>query len=177
LLCGINGRRSGTTVIILARALVWATLFVGFGLVFLPARILGMTGIIPPVRLGLFQFGGIVVVSAGGVLVVSSIVAFAFVGKGTAAPFDPPRRLVTAGPFRYVRNPIYIGALFSLLGAATFYQSAGLVAYGVVLALGFHILVLIYEEPTLRRQFGTEYAAYCDRVARWLPKIRANDAG
>ena len=100
---------------------------------------------------------------------LSSILAFVFVGKGTPAPFDPPRRLVTIGPFRAVRNPIYIGALLGIAGAALYYGSIGLILYALALALAFHVLVLFYEEPVLRRSFGSEYQAYCQRVPRWLP--------
>jgi protein-S-isoprenylcysteine O-methyltransferase Ste14 len=154
-------------VFILARALVWSTLTVGFGLVFLPSWLLDRSGIVRPAASGLAQAGGIVLVITGGVLVLISVLTFVFVGRGTPAPFDPPRRLVVSGPFRYVRNPIYVGAVMSMLGAALFYRSIGLAVYAAVLAIGFHILVLAYEEPTLRRMFGDDYTAYCRRVGRW----------
>jgi protein-S-isoprenylcysteine O-methyltransferase Ste14 len=156
----------------LARALVWAALFVAFGLVFIPARLLESTGVTPPPTTGPGQIVGIVLVLAGGVLVLACLVAFALVGKGTAAPFDPPRRLVERGPYRYIRNPIYVGALVALIGATSYYRSLGILGYALVLAVGFHILVLVYEEPTLRRLFGTEYEEYCRRVPRWFPARR-----
>jgi protein-S-isoprenylcysteine O-methyltransferase Ste14 len=156
---------------ILARALVYVTLFVGFGLVFLPSRILSTTGIVPPARIGSTQFGGMLLTVVGALVVLSSVSAFVFVGKGTPAPFDPPRRLVTTGPFRFVRNPIYVGAIVSIAGASLYYGSIGLLLYALGLAIGFHLLVLFYEEPVLHRSFGTEYVAYCHRVPRWLPRI------
>jgi protein-S-isoprenylcysteine O-methyltransferase Ste14 len=157
-------------VFTLVRALVYASLFVAFGLVFLPSRILSATGIVAPAEIRAPQVGGMLLTSAGALLVLSSILAFVFVGKGTAAPFDPPRRLVTTGPFRAVRNPIYIGAILGIAGAALYYGSIGLLVYALTLALGFHGLVLVYEEPALRRSFGSEYQAYCRRVPRWFPQ-------
>jgi protein-S-isoprenylcysteine O-methyltransferase Ste14 len=161
---------------ILVRALVYASLFIGFGLVFLPSRILSRTGIMAPAEIGAAQIGAMVLTAAGMLLVLSSILAFVFVGKGTAAPFDPPRRLVTTGPFRFVRNPIYIGAIAALGGAALYYGSVGLLLYALALAVGFHVLVLFYEEPVLRRTFGSEYDDYCRRVGRWLPQMSRQSA-
>jgi protein-S-isoprenylcysteine O-methyltransferase Ste14 len=158
-----------------ARALVYATIFVAFGLVFIPSRILARAGVVGPRGIGVVEAAAIVLVLAGGVLVLASIAAFVFVGKGTAAPFDPPRRLVTSGPFRYVRNPIYIGALAGLAGAAVYYRSVALVVYGGALALALHLLVRLYEEPVLRQSFGDAYDRYRTRVPRWIPALRGGD--
>ena len=100
------------------------------------------------------------------------VLTFALLGRGTPAPFDPPRRLVIRGPYRFVRNPMYIGAGLALGGAALFYNSVWLLAYVVLFLLAAHIFVVWYEEPTLRRTFGEEYDSYCRRVRRWWPKIR-----
>ena len=154
---------------ILFRAIVWATLFVAFGLVFLPSWLLRNTGLARPPIIGPAQTAGAVLVIAGGCLVAWSIVTFVFVGKGTAAPFDPPRRLVVTGPFRYSRNPIYIGAITAMGGAALCFGSRGLLVYDSAIAVAFHLLVRAYEEPALRRTFGTAYGEYCSRVPRWLP--------
>jgi protein-S-isoprenylcysteine O-methyltransferase Ste14 len=93
------------------------------------------------------------------------------VGKGTPAPFDPPRRLVIRGPYRYLRNPMYLGAALALLGAALFYRSLPLLGYVGGFLLVTHGFVVWYEEPTLGRLFGAEYQAYRTRVRRWLPRI------
>jgi protein-S-isoprenylcysteine O-methyltransferase Ste14 len=157
---------------ILFRAIVYATLFIAFGLVFLPSWLLRDTGLTAPAVIGPPQAAGAVLVVAGGCLVAWSILTFVFVGKGTAAPFDPPRRLAVTGPFRYLRNPIYVGAVVAMAGAALYFRSWGLVAYAAAIAVTFHVLVLTYEEPVLRRTFGEEYGAYCARVRRWLPVWR-----
>jgi protein-S-isoprenylcysteine O-methyltransferase Ste14 len=152
---------------ILFRAIVYATLFVASLLVFLPSWLLQGTGLTAPAVVGPPQAAGVALVVAGSCLVGWSILTFVFVGKGTAAPFDPPRRLVVTGPFRYLRNPIYVGAIAAMAGAALFLRSWGLVAYDAVVAVTLHVLVRIYEEPVLRRTFGDEYDAYCSRVPRW----------
>ena len=97
------------------------------------------------------------------------IFAFVFVGKGTPAPFDPPRRLVIRGPYRFVRNPMYIGAGLGLAGAAISYQSMSIAIYAGLFLITAHLFVVFYEEPTLRRMFGPEYERYCGSVRRWWP--------
>ena len=155
---------------VVARAVIYATLFIGLVLIFVPSRVLSSSGVLAPKTIGLWQATGILLAVAGAALAVSCIVAFALVGKGTPAPFDPPRRLVVRGLYRYVRNPMYIGAGLAMTGAALFYQSFALFAYVGVFFLVSHLFVAAYEEPTLRRSFGNDYEAYCDEVRRWWPK-------
>jgi len=154
-----------------ARAVIYASLFIGFVLVLVPAGILEMSGVSRPTSLGLLQFLGGAVAAAGAVLALWCVAAFVQIGKGTPAPFDPPLRLVAKGPYRYVRNPMYIGAALALAGGAIFYRSPELLAYFGVFVVATHSLVLLYEEPVLRRQFGDDYAAYCAQVRRWLPRF------
>ncbi len=97
------------------------------------------------------------------------ILTFALLGRGTPAPFDPPRRLVVRGPYRYVRNPMYLGAGLALAGAALFYETGVLWAYAGGFLVLTHLLVVLYEEPTLRRTFGEDYETYCRQVRRWWP--------
>lgn len=154
---------------LLARALTYATLFVGFVLVFLPARVLNAAGVRWPDAFGVWQVAGMVLGIAGAAVAVSCILTFVFVGRGTPAPFDPPRRLVAQGPYRFVRNPMYTGAAAAVLGAAFFYRSMALFGYVVAFLLVMHVFVRVFEEPTLRRMFGEEYDRYCQRVGRWWP--------
>jgi protein-S-isoprenylcysteine O-methyltransferase Ste14 len=156
-------------MIVLIRALVYATLFIGFVLVFLPARVLSWSGIVRPAVIGLPQAGGMVVGAVGAALALWCVLTFALVGKGTPAPFDPPRRLVIRGPYRFVRNPMYAGAGLALVGAALFYRSLAVLGYTALFFLVTHLFVRWYEEPTLRRTFGEEYEGYCRRVRRWWP--------
>lgn len=151
------------------RTLVYATLFIGFLLVYLPARVLARTGIHHPPVFGAEQAMGAVVCALGMALALWCVATFILVGKGTPAPFDAPRRLVIRGPYRFMRNPMYLGAALALAGAALFYRSAWLLAYAVAFLLVFHVFVLFYEEPTLGRKFGADYEEYRKKVRRWWP--------
>jgi protein-S-isoprenylcysteine O-methyltransferase Ste14 len=157
----------------LFRAFVYAALFIGVVLVFIPDQILAATGITRPAQIGPIQATGLVLVVLGGALAIWCILTFALVGQGTPAPFDPPRKLVAAGPYRWVRNPMYIGAGAALTGAALFYQSAALVAFAAGFLLATHLFVVFYEEPTLERTFGARYADYRNAVPRWVPTWRS----
>ena len=155
---------------VLVRALTYATLFIGFLLVFLPARVLSWSGIVRPASIGAAQVAGVIVGTTGAALALWCIGTFIVIGRGTPAPFDPPRRLVEAGPYRFVRNPMYIGAGLALAGAALFYESWALVAYCAGFLLVTHLFVVLYEEPILRANFGDAYVEYCGRVRRWWPR-------
>jgi len=97
--------------------------------------------------------------------------AFATRGRGTPAPYDPPRKLVVNGLYRYTRNPIYIGVLGVVLGQAILWKLMPLVVYCAIVAVAFHLRVVFYEEPTLRASFGEGLERYRREVPRWLPRI------
>jgi len=94
---------------------------------------------------------------------------FARFGRGTPAPIDAPRRLVVRGLYRYTRNPMYVAVLTVILAWVILFRSATLAIYGLGVATCFHLFVVLYEEPHLRREFGREYEQYIARVGRWLP--------
>jgi protein-S-isoprenylcysteine O-methyltransferase Ste14 len=159
---------------VLARALTYASLFTALVLIYVPARFLSWSGIVYPSSMGVQQITGMVIGFAGAALALWCVVTFARVGRGTPAPFDPPRRLVVRGPYRFVRNPMYEGTGLALAGAALFYESLPILGYTGIFFLAAHLFIVMYEEPTLRRSFGQEYAAYCSRVPRWWPKTRTS---
>lgn len=162
---------------VLVRAVTYAALFIGLVLVYVPARLLSWSGIVRPAALGAQQVAGMVIGVAGAAVALWCVSTFAFKGRGTPAPFDPPRRLVVQGPYRFVRNPMYLGAGLALASAALFYESFRLLAYTGFFLLATHLFVVWYEEPTLRRTFGQEYEAYCRQVRRWRPSVgTAGDA-
>ena len=106
---------------------------------------------------------------AGSSLAAWCVAVFAGIGLGTPAPFDPPRVFVASGPYRYVRNPMYIGAVSCLLGGGLVVRSVSILLLALLFWGGAHVLVQIYEEPVLERQFGDVYVKYRQRVKRWLP--------
>ena len=99
------------------------------------------------------------------------VLRFVREGEGTPAPVAPTRHLVVGGTFRYVRNPGYIAVVSLLVGQALLFGSAAVLLYALIVAVTFHTFVVLYEEPTLRRQFGAAYEAYCRDVPRWLPRL------
>jgi protein-S-isoprenylcysteine O-methyltransferase Ste14 len=100
---------------------------------------------------------------------------FGWTGRGTPMPAVPPRRLVVVGPYRYVRNPMYLGFAVGWIGLWIVFGHAhpALIASVIAVALGVHLFVMLYEEPTLRKKFGADYAEYRHNVHRWWPRLRA----
>jgi protein-S-isoprenylcysteine O-methyltransferase Ste14 len=92
-------------------------------------------------------------------------------GRGTPAPIDPPKELVVAGFYRYVRNPMYVGVLSILLGHFLWFGYWGLLIYSAAVFTAFHLFVTGYEEPNLRKKFGSSYEDYCRSVPRWIPRV------
>ena len=101
---------------------------------------------------------------------------FATFGRGTPLPLDAPKHLVARGLYRYVRNPMYVGVLLVIFGQALCFASLPTLWYGLAAALFFHLFVMVYEEPTLHRQFGESYERYLKTVPRWIPKPGAKRA-
>jgi len=156
---------------VLIRTIIYATLFIGFFLIYIPASLLRRSGIGFPLNIEWQQLTGIVIGAIGTSMALWCIFSFAILGKGTPAPFDPPQRLVIRGPYRIVRNPMYLAAGVALTGAALFYDSWELIVYTSVLLVITHLLVVFYEEPVLKKTFGPDYDVYRTQTGRWLPKF------
>lgn len=154
----------------LIRALTYATIFITVVLFLLPAQLLRWTGVERPPDIEAAQWAGAIVAVLGLGLALWCVLAFAVIGRGTPAPFDPPRRLVVRGPYRFVRNPMYVGAATAVTGAALYFRTWWLGAFVLVFLLITHVFVVGYEEPTLRKLFADEYATYCSAVRRWWPR-------
>ena len=107
----------------------------------------------------------------GGAIYAWCVWDFASFGKGTPAPIDAPKKLVVRGLYHYSRNPMYLGVLTVVLAWAILFQAASLGVYAVTVATCFHMFILLYEEPHLEREFGSEYSAYQSDVGRWLPRL------
>lgn len=114
---------------------------------------------------------GIVLIALGIPVVLDSFSRFALEGLGTPAPVLPTRMLVVRGFYRYVRNPMYLALVLIILGQGILLGDVGLLVYGLLAWIVTHVFVLLYEEPTLRKSFGTDYARYCASVPRWIPSL------
>ena len=151
------------------KSLLFLVLAAGLGAVYIPFVLLPKG---PQVETGPFAYLAIPLWLASGVTVLLCFWDFTFKGRGTPNPLDPPTELVATGPYRYVRNPIYVGVLTIIIGDFLWFRSIWMLAYAVVAFLGMHLFVTLYEEPTLKAKFGLAYENYCKSVPRWIPKIR-----
>jgi protein-S-isoprenylcysteine O-methyltransferase Ste14 len=119
---------------------------------------------------------GVTLACAGALLAAACIATFVTRGRGTPAPFDPPREFVASGPYRYVRNPMYVGATAVLLGTGLALSSPSIVVLAFAFLLTMHLFVIVHEEPALAERFGTSYRQYRSTVHRWLIRNpRANE--
>ncbi|HSA93126.1 MAG TPA: isoprenylcysteine carboxylmethyltransferase family protein [Terriglobales bacterium] len=122
--------------------------------------------------LGPLRYLGLLLMAVGAAFYFRCAFDFAGKGKGTPAPIDAPKFLVTSNLYQMVRNPMYVGVITLVVGEGVMYQSFPVLRYAALVWLAFHLFVLLYEEPTLRDKFGADYEEYCRRVPRWIPKLR-----
>ncbi len=151
------------------RSALYASVFIGFfGWLALRLRVLDEAA-----GLGLPAWvrvpGGILML-LGASIALACVGSFVAYGRGTPAPFDPPTEFVAVGPYRWVRNPMYVGALTLLTGFGLWHRSVVMLALPPVLTLVVHCFVVFYEEPQLERRFGERYSRYLASVRRWLPR-------
>lgn len=155
---------------VFVRNLLFTIVVPGLGAVWMPWWVL--TRFDPSAVAGAWP--GVAVIALGTGLYLWCVWMFATVGRGTPGPWDAPRRVVATGPYRWVRNPIYLAALLVVLGEAWLFRSLPLLVYAGSMAILFHAFVVGYEERTLRRRFGDAYLEYRHRVPRWLPHLPRN---
>ena len=118
------------------------------------------------------RIGGALVLLAGLSLFTWCVLLFARVGQGTLAPWDPTRRLVAVGPYRYMRNPMITGVATILAGEALLAGSRSIALWLALFVVVNHLYFLAVEEPGLARRFGAEYEAYRRHVPRWIPRLK-----
>ena len=158
-------------MLLFLRSLLWTILLPGFFAVYLPWQFFGLDRAWLDFS-GPAQLVGHTLIGLGAAQLIACIVEFATSGRGTLSPVDPPRHLVVRGLYRYVRNPMYLGVMTMVTGELLVTRSAPLAIYLLVWFACVNLFVMGYEEPTLRRQFGADYDAYCRQVGRWIPRIR-----
>ena len=110
-------------------------------------------------------------VAAGLACLLDCFARFALEGRGTPAPVAQTEVLVASGLYRFMRNPMYVSVLIIISGQALLFGQAWLFVYAGVVLVAFHLFVLLYEEPQLRRRFGGSYQTYCLHVGRWRPRL------
>lgn len=153
------------------RTLVIAPLFVALWTYVVPRWAGGPHAFSDPRPLGL------IVVAIGAVIGLPCVWEFAWRGLGTPAPFDPPKKLVISGPYRFVRNPMYVGMGFVFIGEAIVFPhiTTVMLVMTAILLVAVTVFVMRVEEPSLRRLFGADYEDYCRHVRRWIPRLTPFD--
>jgi protein-S-isoprenylcysteine O-methyltransferase Ste14 len=141
----------------------------GFFTFHLPYRLSAVDG--PGFDAGLLRWLALPLWAAGALAILWSSAEVIRRGRGTPAHLDPPRELVVSGLYRHVRNPMYGGALLVQFGYILWFGSILTIAYSLFFLLAFHILIVLIEEPVLRRLFGGAYDQYCKSVPRWIPRV------
>jgi protein-S-isoprenylcysteine O-methyltransferase Ste14 len=126
----------------------------------------------PFLGLGALRAVGLALLAIGTAGLLDCFARFAIQGRGTPAPVAPTATLVVSGQYRYVRNPMYLAVVTVIVGQGLWFGSTRVLAYGGAFWCVSHLLVVGYEEPTLRRQFGGSYRAYQAGVRRWWPRAR-----
>jgi protein-S-isoprenylcysteine O-methyltransferase Ste14 len=153
------------------RTLLFTVLVPGGLAVAVPYVLLRSEGGASPVRnLSLLLIAVTMIVLGAGIYLACAW-DFTIIGKGTPAVWDPPKVFVSKGLYRYVRNPMYVGMVTLLTGESVLFRSMALLAVAAGAALIFHLFVVFYEEPKLRRTFGSSYEEYSSRVHRWRPRL------
>jgi protein-S-isoprenylcysteine O-methyltransferase Ste14 len=117
------------------------------------------------------EIPGAILAVVGAILALACAGVFISRGRGTPAIFDAPRAFVAIGPYKFVRNPMYIGGLMLLIGFGLYERSISILFLALLLFLLVHLFVLFYEEPTLTRKFGSSYQEYRGAVRRWIPRL------
>jgi len=146
-------------------------------LIFAPGVIAGLiplaflrTG--PQIQMGAFSFLSFPLWLIGILTLLWCFWDFVQKGKGTPAPIDPPKELVVSGLYRYVRNPMYVGVFLILIGHFLWFGYWSLLAYAGFFLIPVHLFVTLYEEPDLKKRFGSAYQAYLGKVPRWIPRFQ-----
>jgi protein-S-isoprenylcysteine O-methyltransferase Ste14 len=157
---------------IVLKALIFTVVAPGTVALLVPYLLLTAYGSRFPLPLGVFSYLGLIFILLGCCVYLWCAWDFATAGRGTPAPIDPPKELVVRSLYRFVRNPMYMGVLLLLIGEALLFESSLILIYASLVFLAFHLFVIVYEEPTLRKKFGSSYERYCSSVPRWVPRIR-----
>lgn len=114
---------------------------------------------------------GWILLIAGGALGLASVWLFLTTGKGTPAPFDPPQVFVAIGPYRYVRNPMYVGGVLVIAGVGLIVPSCAILILAALVWGLLQVMVVYFEEPELKKRFGRSYEEHTRKVNRWLPRL------
>lgn len=153
------------------RGLVHVTLVFGTVGVLVPFLISRLDRFFPTFTLGCVYWIGAIIFISGILMGLCCTLLLAAKGLGTPSPYNPPKRLVTEGPYKYMRNPMALSFVVTLMGEGIFFTSPAILAYSVLIFLIYHMAIIPWEERNLERRFGSIYMEYKAKVPRWLPRL------
>ncbi len=142
----------------------------------IPMLIYNGSGVINNVNTGIaLKWVGVLLLLGGLILMTTTILYFARMGRGTLAPWDPPKNLVIAGPYKHWRNPMISGVIMLLIGEGLVFNSGPILLWAGIFFVTSTIYFIYKEEPDLEKRFGDDYRKYKNNVPRWLPRIKRYD--
>ncbi|HYR29811.1 MAG TPA: isoprenylcysteine carboxylmethyltransferase family protein [Thermoanaerobaculia bacterium] len=161
-----------TRLFAIFRSIFFASLFIWLWTWLIPRWIAAGVPLVPR-----WSAAAVALMLPGAAIMLQCIFDFAWTGRGTPAPWDPPRRLVVRGLYRWVRNPMYVGMGLFLIGEALLLPAVtrGMLSMVAIFWGLATIFIVVYEEPVLRAKFDGDYRKYCRNVRRWLPRLTPFD--
>jgi len=156
------------------RTSLYATIILGVLLGYLPWQLFRLDAAIGTFLQAFLLYVSLGLFLAGAVLLFSGTYYLVLRGEGTPLPFDPPKRMVVAGPYSHLQHPMMLGLLFIVFAEAFWFYSVSLCFYAVLLTLLINLYLTYIEEPILERRFGDDYRAYRAAVPRWLPTWKSS---
>ena len=152
---------------------LFALAYSSFFIVFIPLWIINSDFKLISIQLGVLRFIGLIPMAVGTGMFIWCYGILVFSGRGTPWPLNPPKKLVTSGFYRFMRNPIMFGYLLILFGEGLFFESSSLILYLIINFVLLHIRTIFIEEPMLKDRFGKPYENYYKTTPRWIPSFKA----
>jgi len=159
-----------TQSLLALRSFVFALLLPAIVVGWVPVRLFERHAVYRDGSYDLHEIVALIVAGVGGLVYVQCAWLFAVKGRGTVMPFDGPRKLVQRGPYRWVRNPMYLSLCAILAAEAAYFESWHIAVYFLCLCCAAHLIVALHDEPELSFRFGALYEDYKRTANRWLPK-------
>jgi protein-S-isoprenylcysteine O-methyltransferase Ste14 len=163
-------RRTNMQLVI--RSIFFTITLPGVGILLIPYLILLISDSNTSLDFSPVSLSGIILWIISFFCLLYCIWSFAFHGRGTLAPLDPPKLLVVQGLYQYTRNPMYLAVFGALISEALIFHSFGILMYSLIAFVLFHIFVVHYEEPKLLSEFGIAYDQYRQAIPRWGIKVQ-----
>jgi protein-S-isoprenylcysteine O-methyltransferase Ste14 len=154
--------------------LIYLILILGFMLGYLPWQVLRLDAALAQSLQSFLMYVGVLLFFLGAALLFFGAYYLVLRGDGTPLPFDPPKRMVVAGPYARMQHPMALGLVMLIFAEAFWFYSASLLVYAVLLTFLMNLYLTYLEEPRLEKRFGDDYRAYRTVVPRWMPRLKAS---